>query len=648
MCGISGIFNLSKDSVNINEVIEMNSAISHRGPDDHGSVLFSSFNDDVRPLEFRNDFSGEYSGKFNVAFTHRRLSIVDLSELGHQPMNLDNKYWLVYNGEIYNHTEIRKELEIDGVKFKSKTDTEVILFAYQKWGIECVKKFKGIFAFGLWDNLQKKMYLVRDRVGVKPLYYHKGMNSFFFSSEIKSILTVKSVSRNMNIDALSYYFSFLAVPPPSTMFEAVSKLDTGCFLTIDCKGSIEITQYWNPLDNFKEVTDQVGSVDELEEKLLNSISLRMMSDVPVGVFLSGGVDSSLIVAMMSKYTDQQINTLTIGYKDIETNEYDYAKKIADLYNTNHFELILDGKSSQKIIDEMVYYQDEPIADPVCIPIYELSKKAKELGISVILVGEGADELFAGYSNFKYYYQINKYLWQYLDYIPGPVRKFGAEVGKGIVSKTKFRKYLDCFDLMYEKKELYWSNAQKYYPYNIQKVIPNHYNENPYNFISDNVKRYENSNNSSYLGKLAYQELRMRLPELLLMRVDKMMMAASVEGRVPFLDHSIVEYSFSLSDDLKIRDGKTKYLLKKVAEKYLPNDIIYRKKMGFGFPINSFFNNGFEEYLKEIIYSTKLRNENIINYKFVDEMFELTNRKKVNYYGHLWTLANLSLWYDLWH
>jgi asparagine synthase (glutamine-hydrolysing) len=644
MCGIAGQYNFNYQSVDSDNLAIMNKFIKHRGYDDSGTIFIDS-----KSALSSNKNTGFIKQIFDIGLTHRRLSIIDLSSSGHQPMSdSDNKIWIVFNGEIYNHNELRVVLEDLGHSFVSNTDTEVLLYAYKEYGISFIKKLRGVFSIAICDTTSNDFFIIRDRLGVKPLYYYNDNNSFYFASEIKALINNSNINRELNHEVLSHYLSFLAIPSPYTLFKGIMKLEPGTYIRIDNKKMVSKNRYWDPLDNKINFDDsEEACIKKVDIKLKNSIQTRMMSDVPIGVFLSGGIDSSLIVAMMSEFSKKPINTMTIGYKGLDkSNEFKFAKEIATKYKTNHHELIIDVENTEELIKEMVYFQDEPIADPVCIPVMLLSKKAKELGISVIQVGEGADEIFAGYDNFKTYFHINRLIWNKSKFLPKNLKYLFAIIFKKLVSFSKFRKYIDLFDFFTDKKELFWSNSHKYYPSDIKKILKKKY-VNPYNFILKISSKFKNSSNKNYLSKLAYQELNLRLPELLLMRVDKMTMASCVEGRVPFLDHKLVEYALNIPDDLKIKNNESKYIIKKVAENYLPSHIIYRKKQGFGFPIKNFFKGKFKDFLYKSIFESQLKNEKVINYDFVEEMFKLTDSGKVNYHSHIWSIANLSMWYDLW-
>lgn len=654
MCGIAGIYNTNESAVNLNTLILMKNKIHHRGPDDGGIVLLNSHNKNVTiELDNNDKYKDDikYSEvKCNIGLAHKRLSIIDLSKLGHQPMcNEDRSIWITYNGEIYNHQKIKEELQKYGHLFRSRTDTEVIIHAYEEWGIDAIHKFNGMFAFGLWDANKKIFYLVRDRLGIKPIYFTHIHNNLYFASEIKSLLEVPQFEKRLNKEILSQYFSFLAVPAPNTMFERIKKIPAGHYLKFREDNSIDFIQYWDcipPKDEF--VHDEIYYLDEVEAKLKKSISLRMMSDVPFGVFLSGGVDSSMNVALMSQMSNLPINTFTIGFEGLESNnEFNYARQIAKMYATNHNEIMINRNKSEQFIYDIIYHQDEPIADPVCIPLYFLAQKAKEHGVLTIQIGEGADEIFSGYDYFKIYKIINDSIWKYLKYCPKSFRKSISMIGKNCLNVTKYKKYIDYFDFLVDKKELFWGQPLEYYPSEVKILIGQNYTPNAYESVLQNIKNFEKKGSTNYLEKMAYLELKMRMPELLLMRVDKMTMASSIEGRVPFLDYELVQFVANIPDKIKMKNGTPKYVLKKIAEKYLPKDLVYRKKRGFGFPIKEWFDQGFDKFLIQSIYNSRIREEEIINYSFVREMFDQTQSGKVNYHGHLWCLANLCIWYDRW-
>ena len=360
MCGLAGIFKTNGSQVDVASLRSMSTAMAHRGPDDCGSLLISERLDGMPAVPFDRDFKTGHifddSQAYNLGLTHRRLSIIDLSAQGHQPMsNKDKTVWVVYNGEIYNYKNLKQELQAAGCVFNSDSDTEVVIYAYEKWGIDCLQRLRGIFSIGLWDTCRKELFLIRDRVGIKPLYYFQDSDGLCFASEIKSLLKLPEVAPKLNREALAYYFSFLAVPAPQTMFEGIKKVPPATYLRVNSRDGLRQVQYWNPVAGQPEKSyDKSCFLAEAEKSITECVNLRMMSDVPFGAFLSGGIDSSLIVAIMSQNSSTPVNTFTIGYKGLEaSNEFRYAAKVAELYKTNHTELIMDSNNSDEIIASML-------------------------------------------------------------------------------------------------------------------------------------------------------------------------------------------------------------------------------------------------------------------------------------------------------
>ena len=390
MCGIVGIFKFREGGVEITEPLlqRMRDTMVHRGPD--GAGMWRS--PDGR-----------------VGLAHRRLSIIDLSEAGAQPMaSADGALWIVYNGEVYNHAELRTELEAEGYRYRSRTDTETVLYAYDRWGLECVHRFQGMFAFGLWDVRKRRLWLVRDRIGIKPLYYTFAGSQVLFASEIKALLEHPQVSRDVDSTALYHYMTLYTTPAPLTMFKGIYKLPAGHAMVVEEGRDPRVYQYWDPIvprERFErtfrgsgEPSMETYCTKEIRRLLAESIEKRMMSDVPFGVFLSGGVDSSTNVALMARLMDRPVDTFTVAFKNNpQYNELEYARRIAREFKTNHHEVLIDESDLLEYLPDLIYHQDEPIADPVCVPLYYVSKLARDNGTIVVQVGEGSDEQFCGYA-----------------------------------------------------------------------------------------------------------------------------------------------------------------------------------------------------------------------------------------------------------
>jgi asparagine synthase (glutamine-hydrolysing) len=627
MCGIAGILELNKNkSVSYKSLKKMSDTIIRRGPDDDGIFI-------------NNDK--------NLGFSFRRLSIIDL-KLGQQPMSdQSGNIWIVFNGEIYNHGALRSILKDRGYQFKTKCDTEVIIYAYKEWGEECVHKFRGMFAFSIWDNILKKMFMARDRLGIKPLYFLNVGSRLIFSSEIKAIITI--INKNevlLDEEAFYHYLTLSVTPAPSTMFKNIKKLKPGHTLTISQNGKIKYKKYWNPkkyITNTKNF-DQNYIINKLRALLDESIKLRMISDVPFGAFLSGGIDSSLNVALMNKNMDNSVDTFSVSIKnDALSDERSEAKKVSNHFKTNHKEIEISSKDFINVLPEIVKFQDEPLADPVCIPLYFVSKLARENGTYVIQVGEGADEIFAGYGLYGFYNDFNKYYKTFSNF-PSLLKSTITGISKYLLPNKKY-KYIEYAN---SNKELFWGGATSFYENEKKNLLKKSYGFDTYeNHIKPIYDDYDSYNhNYNFIDRITNLELNHRLPELLLMRVDKMGMANSIETRVPFLDHKLVEFSLSIPSGLKYRNGINKYILKEAARGIIPNDIIDKKKKGFCGSASNMVGYDVIEYAEKLFSESEFFNNNF-NVKFVKTLLEHHKNSKVDNGVKIWTLLNFIQWHKEW-
>ena len=627
MCGVAGalVFEESEYRITESYIASMRDTMVHRGPD--GAGLWISDN-----------------GK--VGLGHRRLSIIDLSETASQPMsNEAGNLQIVFNGEIYNHAEIRQELEKTG-RYTWKTnhsDTEVILHAFEEWGIDCLHKFRGMFAIALWDEKREDLWLIRDRIGVKPLYYSIHNGRITFASEIKALLQDPDQKRAVNEEALFHYLSFLTTPAPQTLFQGISKLSCGTWLRINREGQIVEHKYWDVLDHTKS---SVGLSDEDAAKqilaeLRTAVRLRKVSDVPVGVFLSGGIDSSTNTALFSEGEGGQVKTFSIGYEgeyQSYQNELHYAKLVADAFGAEYHEKLLKIDDLIDFLPKMVHLQDEPIADPVCVPVYYVSKLARDNGVIVCQVGEGADELFWGYPGWKTSLQLQRYN-------DLPIPNFFKTIGLAGMRLLK-RELSFPYEWLRRgsvNQPIFWGGAEAFTETHKQRLLSPRLRKKFANLTSWEAirpirERFEaKAQERSHLNWMTYLDLNLRLPELLLMRVDKMSMGVSLEGRVPFLDHKLVELAMSLPEEMKTRQGVLKYILKKAVRGVIPDEIIDRKKQGFGVPVYEWFfdrlGNEIRKELDEFCSKT--------DYFDRDEVFRLIEEGKT---AQVWYLLNFALWW----
>lgn len=642
----------------------MRDSMTHRGPDGNGLKI---------------------AGQGRIGLAHLRLAIVDLSESAAQPMsNEDGRVIVTYNGEIYNHADLRLELEAAGHRFRSDhSDTEVIVHGFEQWGIEgLLERLDGMFAFAIWDEKLKKLTLARDRVGIKPVYFTRAGGHFRFASEIKAILSDPAFPREIEPAAVNHYLSYMIAPAPLTMFRDIYKLPPGHFMEVDAAARMRAKRYWNAVPGQAINQDAVNGmndtekekfyVDGIRQRLESAVEKRMISDVPFGAFLSGGIDSSANVALMSKYLDNPVNTFTVGFKDHpHLNEMDYAKRAAKLFNTNHHEVLIDETDMTGYLDDLVHHQDEPIADWVCIPLYFVSKLAKEAGVTVVQVGEGSDEQFAGYKNYIQHLQLGRYFWKpYTRMVPGGLRRAIADISVAAARRNRaFERPADILLRAARDQELFWSASHAYWNVLKEQMV------RPGAFAGDHdradlietglggdwidsadsaavVDAFMDPFDAGHPGaddltRMIHKEFRVRLPELLLARVDKITMSTSVEGRVPFLDHRLVEFTMDIPQAWKLKGGEPKYLLKQAMKDLLPDDILYRKKMGFGAPMEQWLLGDFGRQAESTILGSAMMERDYFDPAVITSMFREHREAKRNNSLYLWTLFNLVAWHDHW-
>ena len=578
MCGISGVlaFKTSNFQVTEDYLLRMRETMVHRGPDGAGLWI---------------------SPDRRVGLAHRRLSIIDLSDAAAQPMsNADESLQIVFNGEIYNHAEIRRELENLGQR-RWKTDhsdTEVILHAFAEWGIECLHRFRGIFAIALWDAKARRLWLIRDRVGVKPLYYSIHHGRITFASEIKALLQDPDQARAVNEEALFHYLYFITTPAPDTLFAGIHKLLPGSFLTIGADGQRRQQRYWDVLEHTTPLTGV--REEEIAERLLAelrvSVALRTVSDVSVGVFLSGGIDSSINAALFSECAPEKVKTFSVGYDRNYRgcqSELPLARQMADRIGGAHHERVLTQQDFLDFLPRMVYLQDEPIADPVCMPVYFLSKLARDHGVIVAQAGEGSDELFWGYEDWKKI--LNLIRWNEYP-VPHGAKKLGL-MALSMLGRSRGTAY----ELLWRASAglpVFWGGAYAFsHRAKLDVLSPRlrrrFRNETSWQAVRPIHERFmQNAWEKTPVKWMTYLDLNMRLPELLLMRLDKMGMGASLETRVPYLDHKFVQLAMSIPEQVITRENESKHILKKAVRGLIPDDIIDRRKQGFGVPIHEWF------------------------------------------------------------
>ncbi len=645
MCGIAGFIKLFGNHILFDSVLleQLHRALAHRGPDGYGIWI-----DQER----------------HVSLVHRRLRILDISDAGAQPMlSVDGTLILTFNGEIYNYLEIKAELETAGHSFKTATDTEVILHAYAQWGIACLSKLEGMFAFALFDHDRNELFLVRDRIGIKPLFLSLQGGALSFASEIKALWTLPWIEKKIHHDALSHYLTFMATPAPLTLYDGVYALPAGFYARCDASRTVTFARWYDPADALARVQSltHLSEQDQIEclaNKLDRAVQSHMRADVPIGALLSGGVDSSLIVALMAR-SSNKLKTFHIGFiDDQEHEESSWARYVAQRFHTEHHEYRYSESEAFSYFSQLTAHIDQPIADSVALPLFILSQKIKENGVSVVQLGEGADELFCGYPLYAQYLRIHQWWRASQSMIPAQARKymwFGASqipwsdakhdlIRRWALNKQLFIGGAISCDVSLKKRLIMAHDRLVAQDPVVHAIYPDIYICKE----SDAIMRYHEAHlrkkvpQADFLQTITYLELCNRLPELLLMRADAMTMASAVEARVPFLDHRIVEYALSLEQSLKYRAGITKYILKKVGEKFLPHELMHRKKIGFSTPASRWFRSSglFTTYLQDMLHTKHRWYDGVINTSHVNHLLLQHRQGHHNYAVQLWTIQML--------
>jgi asparagine synthase (glutamine-hydrolysing) len=633
MCGICGFIgrNFSDSEARL-QIHAMRRALVHRGPDDYGCYL-----------------SPAQHGHVRAALGHQRLSIIDL-ESGHQPMaSEDKKVWLTYNGEIYNHQDLRRELEERGYVYKTHSDTETVLHAYEEYGEECVKKFRGMFAFAVWDGRTRRLFAARDRLGIKPFYYAMHSGTLIFASEIKSILAGGLFQPSVNFHALPEFFTFGQTVDDATLFQGVRKLMPGHWLSYD-GNDIKTHKYWDwQFDEPSKYLDDNFYIERFGELFEDAVRTHLMSDVPVGLFLSGGLDSSLIAAIMAKLHPQQVDTFTIGFEDHYYSEFDHARTVATHVGTRHHEALITAKEFFDVIPKLIEHEDEPLKGAPSVALYFISKLASE-HVKVVLTGEGSDELFAGYSDRYWATLLNRRLVRFGGIlIPTALRK---QVVRKLLWKLPLplalkKKISHTIVYLSPKLEgIFFDNFHAIFTAEMQAEL---FCGEPYRgffavdpYANANIL-FERSNAQNFLHQLLYTDVNMDLVELL-MKQDQMSMAASIESRVPFLDHLLVEFAGTIPPHLRLEGRAGKRLVKKVAEKYLPYEIVHRPKMGFPVPFNNWLKDESAGMVDAVLLDDKTKNRGYFNLPYIEKLLKSHRRGQRDYQNQIWMLLNFELWH----
>jgi asparagine synthase (glutamine-hydrolysing) len=599
----------------------MRDVIVHRGPDEAGT-----------------------HGDEQAILGHRRLSIVDLAS-GQQPLsNEDGTIWVSYNGEIYNHGDIRRELESAGHRYRTKSDTESIVHAYEHWGDDCVDHFRGMFAFALWDSRYRRLLLVRDRLGIKPLYWCQVRGRVIFASEIKAILESGLVRPEANDEVLAEVLTTRYTSDSQTMFKGIYRLLPGHRLVYE-NGRIEITQYWDvpagPHESSGSAAEQIGRFRELLEE---SVRLRLMADVPLGVFLSGGIDSSVVAALMASMIDRPLQTFSVAFQDRAFSELEYSRTVARAINADAHEIVVDERDFFGALPRLIWHEDEPIAHPSSVPLYFVSRLARE-HVKVVLTGEGSDELLAGYGK----YPRSLLNWHagrgYSALAPEAMRSWVRErVVPRLPGRARRYAQRSFLALPHSQEAIFFDNFAAIPRNRLRSLVTSHAlarSRDPYSSSREWLDRPPEG--TPLLTRVLYADLKTYLVELL-MKQDQMSMAASIESRVPFLDHQLVEYAAGLPPATKLRGFRTKWILREAARGLLPAEILSRPKMGFPVPFGRWMTTGWQEVARDVLLDGRSRQRGVIEPLEVERLISNHAAGRHNGGDAIWSLMNLELWY----
>lgn len=623
MCGITGFVDSGGGSVDRSVLERMNHAIAHRGPDDDGF----------------------YTGN-NIGLAMRRLSIIDVAG-GQQPIhNADKTKWIVFNGEIYNYQALRDDLEKRGHRFYTKSDTEAVVHLYDEFGPDCLAHLRGMFAFAIWDESEQSLFLARDRVGKKPLLYsHQQNGDLIFGSEFQALLQHPAVSREVDTDAIDSYLSYLCIPAPQTAFKQIRKLEPGHWLKWK-DGEIETRRYWLPDFSKKIKISENEAIEETTRILRESTRLRMISEVPLGAFLSGGVDSSAVVALMAQESEQPVKTFSIGFEEEDFSELKYAKRVAEHVGAEYHEFIV-RPNALDVIPTLVEHYGEPYADSSAIPTYYVSKETRR-HVTVALNGDGGDESFAGYERYTAMRIAEAYT-----RVPSALRKVFVEAPVNLLptselKRSRFRdakRFLTAANLPRTERYFRWMSTfnrdakREIYTSDFEASVAGH------NASAVLNKWFALANGTGTLDATLLTDQMTYLPNDLLVKVDIASMANSLEARSPFLDHKLIEFAASLPENLKMRGLETKSLLKKVAARLVPKEVVYRRKMGFGVPIGKWFRGEMKDFVRSVLLCEKSLKRGIIKPENLERYVNEHIGGERDHAFQLWTLMMLELWFQ---
>lgn len=627
MCGLSGIFRWDSKPADKNVLKRMTDQLVHRGPDDEGFYFSSG------------------SGKAQVGLGFRRLSIIDLSG-GHQPMaSPDKTCWIVFNGEIYNFLELRADLEKRGRKFETNSDTEVILHLYQIYGEDCVDHLRGMFAFAIWDDSKKRLFAARDRIGKKPFFYASKDGAFYFASEMKAILAAGEIPTQIRLESIPLYMTYQFIPSPATIFENIHRLPPAHTLTCDSSGEIKIRKYWTLRQSPKTGMSVRDICEELRRLLREATQIRLISDVPLGAFLSGGVDSSAVVGYMAREMSQPVKTFSIGFEESDFSELEHARLVAKHFGTDHHEFVVKPNMTE-ILPKLAWHYDQPFADPSALPSYYVAHETRK-HVTVALNGDGGDESFGGYLRYR-----ADLMFYYASLIPGFIRKPAAMLARSVPAALQKNFYLRsaaragaALDSTREEFNFrifaYFDQAsqERLYGNDLRNLIQ----LNPVRNYFDSLTRGADS--EEWIDQVLSCDAAGYLPDCLLVKMDIASMANSLEARSPLLDHKLMEFAAQIPASLKVKPGGGKWIFKEALKGFVPDSILNRRKMGFGIPVNAWFRGPLADFLRDHVLSAKAKQRGYFKPAELERLVTEHQSGVKNHGYKLWALLMLELWHN---
>jgi asparagine synthase (glutamine-hydrolysing) len=625
MCGIAGALSFNQAPVEVERIQSMTKVLTHRGPDDEGVHVFGP-----------------------VGLGHRRLSIIDLSPAGKQPMtNEDRTIWVTFNGEIYNFVELRHQLKKKGHRFRSATDTEVVLHAYEEWGIECLKRLNGMFAFGLWDGGKQRLWLARDRLGVKPLFYCHLPQCLLFGSEIKALLTDSRVDRMIDYEALAYYLALNYTPAPYTLFAQIRQLLPGHYLMVDITGRVQDVEYWELVYREEEDRGERAYAEEFSALLEDSVRLRLVSDVPFGVFLSGGVDSSCVAYWMSRHLNRPVKTFSIGFGEPSFDELTYAREVAQSIGADHYEHIVTADAAA-ILPKLVWHAEEPTADSSMVAVYYLAQETHK-HVKMVLSGDGADEILAGYETYQahYVHRLYRFLPAWLrQKVIRPMVNLLPMSDSKVSLDFKLRRFVAGAEFSPEDAHATW---RMIFDREARGRLISPVLDRP-GAAADVINLYRaafaQTNARHPLNRMLYVDTRFYLPNDMLVKVDRMTMAHGLEAREPFLDYRLVEFLACVPPRFKLKHFlHKKYLLKASMKGKLPDSVLWRKKQGFNVPNARWIKNDLKPFVMDHLSPTRIREMGLLDSKAVDKLLADHFSGRVDNGHQIWCLLTLVLWWQ---